>query len=337
MSRKTPSVEINNYTSIFTGSVGEWYKNVGYEDSLDFIRDNFIKARKSFVEIGYYLKHIKEGELYKEGGYQNIWECAEGEFGLSAPAASNYMKMNDAYSVNGNTPILDEKYNGFNKSQLQEMLALTDKRREEIRPEQTVREIRGIAKEEKRLAEPSEKEIRQYYEEYIKKIDSEPRTTLKERLREKYKNAGGCSSSFQWSGSARGIRINQLNEITWAQLVKLVARYYPEKQRNRMEEGEEEQLPGQMKIGDYPGVMPDKKKSDPASECPPGIGQCIRQEWGITSKQQETGKEECLECWGKWRMGILHGLLERACAEGDERTVSVLKWAIFALENIGLN
>lgn len=334
MSRKTPSVEINNYTSIFTGSVGEWYKNVGYEDSLDFIRDNFIKARKSFVEIGYYLKHIKEGELYKEGGYQNIWECAEGEFGLSAPAASNYMKMNDAYSVNGNTPILDEKYNGFNKSQLQEMLALTDKRREEIRPEQTVREIRGIAKEEKRLAEPSEKEIRQYYKDYIEEMDEEPRTTLKERLRERYKNAGG-NSPVQWSGSARGIRINQSDEITWAQLVKLVNRYCPEKQRNKGKERGEEQLQGQMKMEDYPEVMPGKKKSDLTSECPPGIAKCIRQEWGITSKQQEAGKKECLACWGKWRMGMLHELLERACAEEDEKIMLVLKWAITALENIG--
>lgn len=316
MSRKVPTVTLTNYTSIFTKPIfqnqnGEWYKDVGYEDSIDIIRDNFVEARKSFVAIGYYLKHIKEKELYKEGNYQNIWECAEGEFGLSASAASNYMKMNDAYSVNGDTPILDEKYKGFSKSQLQEMLALTEKKREEIQPEQTVREIREIAKEEKKIADPSEKEVRYFYEHYVKKdMDNELRSAWKIELQKKYKNAGGSNSFFDWKGSARGIKINKADEITWAQLVRLINQYYPKKKEDKREDEKEEQLEGQMNIADYPNIMPDntdetkqnikKEIPNPGSECPPGINQCIRQEWGLTEKQQDAGKKECTECWKKW-------------------------------------
>lgn len=268
MSRKVPSVSAANYASIFTAPVfrdqnGEWYRDVGYVDSLDIIRDNFLSAGKSFVAIGYYLKHIREKELYKEGGYANIWECARAEFGLSDTAASNYMKMNDAYSVNGNTPVLDDKYGGFNKSQLQEMLALTTEKREEIMPEQTVSEIREIAKEEKKEKEPSEAEIRRFYTGYVKDMDNEPRNTLKERLKERYRHAGAGCDDISWQGSARGIRINKADEITWAQLVKLIDQYIPqeeEKAAEAVQEKEEPQIPGQMVIGDYPEVMPDDTK-----------------------------------------------------------------------------
>ncbi len=265
MSRKVPSVSAANYASIFTAPVfrdqnGEWYRDVGYGDSLDIIRDNFLSAGKSFVAIGYYLKHIREKELYKEGGYANIWECARAEFGLSDTAASNYMKMNDAYSVNGNTPVLDDKYGGFNKSQLQEMLALTTEKREEIVPEQTVSEIREMAKEEKKEKEPSEAEIRRFYAGYVKDMDNEPRNTLKERLKEKYRHTYVGCDDISWRGSARGIRINKADEITWTQLVKLIDRYIPQKEEKAVEAVQEEaepQIPGQMVIGDYPEVMPE--------------------------------------------------------------------------------
>lgn len=280
MGREIPSMAVNNYAAIFTNPIfknqnGEWYRDVGYEDSLDIIHENFLSAGKSFVAIGYYLKHIKEKELYKEGGYSNIWECAEKEFGLSQSAATNYMKMNDIYSKNGDTPILDDKYAGFNKSQLQEMLYLPAEVREEIKPEQTVSEIRQIGKEEKKLKEPTEEEICEFYDRCVKDMDSEPRNTLKERLKKKYRNASGGGPSFDWNGSARGVRINKADEITWAQLVKLINQYIPQKmddvnEVDTNESVEEQQLPGQMEFADYPGVIPEKeavlKSSEPKED-----------------------------------------------------------------------
>lgn len=264
MSRNIPPVEVNNYATIFTAPIfknqnGEWYRDVGYSDSIDLIRENFLGARKSFVAIGYYLKHIKVLELYKEGGYANIWECAKEEFGLSQPAASNYMKMNDTYSVNGDTPILDEKYAGFNKSQLQEMLALPEEMRKRIIPEQTVTNIRDIAKEEKGSKEPSESEIREFFACAVKDMDDEPRNTLKDRLRERYRHRHYSGGKFEYNGSSRGISINRKEEITWSQLVKLIERYFPKEIK---EKEKDEQLPGQININDYPGIVPQLQKAE---------------------------------------------------------------------------
>lgn len=265
MSRKMPSVEVNNYTSIFTSPIfkdqnGEWYRDVGYEDSLDIIRDNFHGVRKSFVAIGYYLKHIREHELYKEGNYQNIWECAKEEFGLSQPAASNYMQMNDAFSVNGNTPLLDEKYAGFNKSQLQEMLALPDEIKEEMKPDQTVVEIRKIAKEEKKVKEPSEAEIKKFYDIHAKNYDDD-RSKLKELLIQYLgkRHSSGNSGGLNYQCSPRGVKIEKAEEITWAHLIKLINLYISPKVKqqpepeNIAEQGStiEQQLPGQMNVQDY--------------------------------------------------------------------------------------
>jgi hypothetical protein len=276
MSRKMPSVEVNNYTSIFTSPIfkdqnGEWYRDVGYEDSLDIIRDNFHGVRKSFVAIGYYLKHIRENELYKEGNHQNIWECAKEEFGLSQPAASNYMAMNDAFSKNGNTPLLDDKYADFNKSQLQEMLALPDELKEEIKPQQTVTEIRKIVKEEKKGREPSEADIKKFYEIHAKNYDDD-RNKLKELLIQYLGkgHSGGNSGGLNYQCSPRGVKIGSAEEITWANLIKLINLYILPKVKPQPEplniEGQtdpdEWQLPGQMSVQDYPELMPDKIPND---------------------------------------------------------------------------
>lgn len=260
MSRNIPTMEVNNYASIFAKPIfknqaGEWYRDVGYRDSVDIIHENFKDAAKSFIAIGYYLKHMKKNKLYMEGNYNDIWECAKEEFGLSQSAASRYMSMNDAFSVNGNTPMLDDKYNDFSKSQLQELLALPEEQREKIKPDKTVNEIREMAKEEKRLNEPAEEEIEVFYQRYIIDMDNIPRTELKERLKERFRNARYYGGDFTYEGSSRGIRMNDKEEITWSYLVKLVDRYFPKNEI--MEEAETGQLIGQMNVSDYPGIVPE--------------------------------------------------------------------------------
>ena len=277
MSRSIPTVDVSNYAAIFTKPIfknqnGEWFRDVGYADSLDIIRENVQGAAKSFIAIGYYLKHIRDRKLYLEGNYADIWECAQAEFGLSQSAASRYMSMNDTFSVNGDTPMLDEKYNDFNKSQLQEMLSLPEEKRETVNPQQTVSEIRGLAQQEKLLREPTEKDIKKFYEIHAEKYDEE-RSKLKGLLIENLgkSHSGGNSGGLNYGCRPQGIKIENADEITWAQLVKLINRYIPKKESLTGEEklaveeqqavkgrlpaeeqlSAEEQLPGQMDIGDY--------------------------------------------------------------------------------------
>ena len=181
-------------------------------------------AVEAVIVIGYYLKQIRDRELYKKAGCKDVYEYAEKVYGYSYSTTSRNMSRNDRFSVGGNSLELAEEYREYGKSQLQEMVSMTEEQLGQVRPEMTVKEIKTLKRHTKQ---------------------SEP--------------------------------IN-----------------------------EEEQIPEQMDIQDYEDVLPEKsvatsQKLDENSSCPPGISQCIRQEWGSSEKQQEAGRKECKKCWSQWK------------------------------------
>lgn len=117
---------------------------IGYQDSVDIIFDELHKTRQSFVKIGWYLKHINEERLYEEENYSNIYELAQDKFNISQPTASRFMNLCVEFSVNHDSPELDEKYIDFSVSQLFEMLPMQQKEKEQITPDMTVKEIRTV-------------------------------------------------------------------------------------------------------------------------------------------------------------------------------------------------
>lgn len=121
-----------------------WYENITLDEAERFITSNLQSAVRNVIAIGYYLKNIRDNGLFREAGCENIWDYAWERFGFSKSTASRYMTRNDRFSRGGNSPILDEKYRDFNKSQLQEMLSLTDSELEQVTPDMTVRQIREI-------------------------------------------------------------------------------------------------------------------------------------------------------------------------------------------------
>ena len=124
----------------------QWYKQVSLEDAKVFIRSNLAGAARNFIAIGYYLKRVRDGELYREDGHETIWDFAMAEYGISKSTASRYMSMNDRFSQGGNSPLVDDQYKNFDKSKLQEMLSLTDDQMERVTPDNTVQEIRELRK-----------------------------------------------------------------------------------------------------------------------------------------------------------------------------------------------
>ena len=122
----------------------EWYRNVSLEDAKAFIKANITSAARSFIAIGYYLKHIRDNELFREEGHATIWEFAQAEYGISKSTASRYMTMNDRFSKDGNSPLVDDRYKDFEKSKLQEMLSLTDEQLEQVTPDMKVQQIRDL-------------------------------------------------------------------------------------------------------------------------------------------------------------------------------------------------
>lgn len=130
-------------------------EQLGYQDSVEIIKDESLKVQKSFVKIGWYLKHIRDNELYKEDGYNSIWECAADQLGYSQSTASRFISICEKFSKNHNSPELDAKYAGFDKSQMIEMLPMETEQLEKVTPDMTVKEIRDI-KIKNKAPEPQE-------------------------------------------------------------------------------------------------------------------------------------------------------------------------------------
>lgn len=142
--------------------LSRWYESLNYEEAKNILREKLDNMKMNFIAAGYYMKYIRNRELFREDGYESIWEFAEDNYGIKKSTASRWMAMNDKFSQDGNSPILSEEFRGFEKSQLQEMLYLDDKQIETVTPDMTVKEIREVRKpvepkkEERELKKPDE-------------------------------------------------------------------------------------------------------------------------------------------------------------------------------------
>lgn len=120
------------------------YHDVNLEEAETSIRASLRDAARSVIAVGHYLKVIRDKELYREAGYENVWDYATDTFGFSKSTASRYMARNDKFSVGGNSPVLAEEFREYSKAQLQEMLSLDAEQMSTVTPDMTVREIREL-------------------------------------------------------------------------------------------------------------------------------------------------------------------------------------------------
>lgn len=130
-----------------------------YQDIKQEIKNNLQNIVVSFVEIGYYLKQIRDEKMYLEDGYKDIWDFAAGEYKLDRTAASRFMSINDKYSIDGNSRYLQEQYQGFGKSTLTEMLTLPVEDYELITPDTKIEDIRELKKAERECKEEEQSQI----------------------------------------------------------------------------------------------------------------------------------------------------------------------------------
>lgn len=182
---------------------------MGYKDSLEIIKDESVKLKKSFVKIGWYLKHIRDNELFKEDGYANINECAADKLGYSQPTVSRFIKICEKFSKDHNSPELDTKYAGFDKSQMIEMLPMEPEQLEKVTPDMTVSEIRAIKKDKTKTVEreteddlPGQTNIEEDFPEYLPESDI-PKVSGSEReeYAESYKDSDLNAQSEDLAGS----------------------------------------------------------------------------------------------------------------------------------------
>lgn len=122
---------------------------VNYQDSIEIIRKELDNIKQSFLTIGWYLKYIKDRELYRNDGYVNINDFAKDKFNMSQSNVSRYINLCERFSAGNGSPKLNEKYKGFDYSQLTEMLPMKPEDQEKVTPDMTVKQIREMKRQEK--------------------------------------------------------------------------------------------------------------------------------------------------------------------------------------------
>lgn len=289
---------VNSFSVMSLGKVNLMDPNkVGYKDAVEILHEEFHRTRKAFVKIGFYLKHIRDNELFLEDGYKNIDEFAANIFNLSQSSTCRYIKICEKFSVGGNSPELDEQFVEYNVSQLIEMVSIEPEKIEQLSPEMSVKEIKEFKK-------PDEVAIRHFYNDFIANtVYVDKREELKDYLINNFGETSfaGSLPGLTYACSRKGISLNGSAEITWETLVKEINRLIPISQCSVEEDNT---IPGQTSIEkDFPEYMPEDsyatshKTSEKKTTCPDGISSCIRNEWGCGDEEQKAGQKECDRCW----------------------------------------
>ena len=137
----------------------EYISSLTAESAGRAIRKDMTDVARCCVSIGFHLKAVRDRKLYMEMGYENLWDYAADQFGLSMSSTSRYIAINDRFSVGGNTPQLLPEYSKFSKSQLQEMLNMSPEQIGQVTEDMTVKEIRKLKNPEPEKSGQDEKSV----------------------------------------------------------------------------------------------------------------------------------------------------------------------------------
>lgn len=133
---------------------GDYLKTMTIETAGRIIKSDMTNVARSCVSVGFHLKAIRDRELFRDAGYDTLWDYAADQFGISKSSASRYMEINDRFSIGGNTPMLQKEYKDFSKSQLQEMISLSPEQARKVTSKTTVKQIREMKTPKKKVEEP---------------------------------------------------------------------------------------------------------------------------------------------------------------------------------------
>lgn len=122
------------------------------------IRTRMEDTVENFIVIGYRFKQIKESRMYESDGYKNLEEFAKAEYKISKTVLYRFIKINEKFSVGGDSMEIKPEFYGYGYSQLQEMLYLADEELEEVNTGMTVKEIREMREREAKCHEKNRQE-----------------------------------------------------------------------------------------------------------------------------------------------------------------------------------
>lgn len=121
-------------------------EDMGYQDSVDIIRESMQTIKQSFIQIGWYLRHIRNKKLYQEDGYQSIVDFAEDKLHMSKTTVFRLIKIVEQFAMNDASLSIDKEYADYSYSQLIEILPMKPEERKTITPDMPVGQIREAKK-----------------------------------------------------------------------------------------------------------------------------------------------------------------------------------------------
>lgn len=167
--------------------------------SLKYIYADMTDIKRSYFKLGFHLHEFRQCKYYEDFGFTSFEEFCEANFELDKGAVSrciNVFLMASAYNdkqyimgteTHGCAMEISDRFKEYNYSQLCEMLPLSDKQRNKIKPEMTIKQIREI----KNQPDITERQVFGFVSYFRKDVKPFTRNALMQLLEEQAKSYGG--------------------------------------------------------------------------------------------------------------------------------------------------
>lgn len=119
-----------------------------YENLDREIKRSMKRTAAEVVRLGFFLRKMMDEQLYLVY-YTDFDSYLQEELHIDYSKANRFMNINKKFSFAGNSMMVDEKYEEYSQSLLEEMLSMPDGLKEKITPDMTARQAREIKRQAK--------------------------------------------------------------------------------------------------------------------------------------------------------------------------------------------
>lgn len=112
------------------------------------IKRSMKRTAAEVVRLGYFLRRMHDERLYLVH-YSDFDSYVREELHIDYSKANRFMNINKKYSFNGNSMVIDEKYEEYSQSLLEEMLNMPEELEAKVTPGTSIRQVRDIKRQTK--------------------------------------------------------------------------------------------------------------------------------------------------------------------------------------------
>lgn len=115
------------------------------KSSLEYITRDIDDIKGNYIKLGFHLYECKKMKYHEDFGYENFYEFCEKNFKLDKSMISRCINVWWEFADKQDSSRmmwLAEEYKEYSFSQLSEMVSLDEKKRRDIKPKMTIKEIR---------------------------------------------------------------------------------------------------------------------------------------------------------------------------------------------------